>query len=141
MNAYDENGNLLIGVECTIKHPEDFLLVKESLTRMGVAHITATAKTLYQTAHILHSRGKYYICHFKELFALDSRPVLITADDYARRNLITSLLQDWNLITVNDVDIIKVRCSMADVKVLSYRAKQSWELVPKYTLGGNRHGK
>ena len=121
------------GVEVEINDPEKFLLIKESLTRIGVP--SDKKKTLTQTAHILHKRGRYFICHFKELFALDKKDVLIDPDDIARRNLICVLLRDWGLCSVIDVDMMENVASISTLKVLSYRDKNEWELKQKYTLG------
>lgn len=129
----DNENEFNLGVEVTLKKPDDFLLVKESLTRMGVA--VQRTKTLYQTAHILHKRGKYYICHFKELFALDGKPAEICDDDLQRRNLITKLLKDWDLVVVVNPDKIDGSSTASSVKILSYKEKSAWNLVPKYTLG------
>ena len=124
---------LAIGVQIELDHPEDFLLVKESLTRIGVA--SKKSKTLYQTAHILHKRGKYYICHFKELFTLDGKPSTITAEDLERRNLIVSLLNDWELLTILEPSKIESKAPVHSVKILSFKDKNDWVLESKYTLG------
>ena len=124
---------LAIGVQIELDHPEDFLLVKESLTRIGVA--SKKSKTLYQTAHILHKRGKYYICHFKELFTLDGKPSTITTEDIERRNLIVSLLDDWELLTIIEPSAIASKAPVHAVKILSFKDKNEWVLESKYTLG------
>jgi hypothetical protein len=125
-----------IGIQIELERPEDFLLVKESLTRIGIA--LNKTKTLYQTAHILHKRGKYYICHFKELFTLDGKHANITQEDIERRNLIAGLLADWNLIKIKDPSTIKEKAPLNSVKILSFKDKNTWTLVPKYTLGEKR---
>jgi hypothetical protein len=122
-----------IGVQIDLKHPEDFLLVKESLTRIGVA--SKKNKTLYQSAHILHKRGKYYICHFKELFTLDGKPSTISADDIARRNLITSLLSDWGLVMIQDNSLVDEKAPLHSIKIIPFKEKGEWQLESKYSLG------
>lgn len=124
---------LAIGVPIELINPEDFLLVKESLTRIGVA--SKKNKTLYQTAHILHKRGKYYICHFLELFTLDGKPSSIKDEDIERRNLIVSLLHDWGLLTIKDMSKVEKKAPIHSVKILSFKEKGDWQLSSKYTLG------
>lgn len=126
------------GIKIALKDPESFLLVKETLTRLGVA--SNTTKTLYQSAHILHKQGEYYICHFKEMFKLDGKPSDISEEDLSRRNLIAKLLEDWGLIRVLDVEKLAMVSSMSSVKILSFKDKETWQLVAKYTIGnrGNR---
>lgn len=128
---------LNIGVQIELKHPEDFLLVKESLTRIGIA--LNKTKTLYQTAHILHKRGKYYICHFKELFTLDGKPSSISEEDIERRNLIASLLSDWGLVVIKNPSEVEKKLPLHSVKILSFKEKHEWQLVSKYTLGEKRN--
>ncbi len=123
-----------IGIEIEIEKPDSFLLIKESLTRIGIP--SNKNKTLYQTAHILHKRGKYYICHFKELFTLDGKPSDISEDDLERRNLIASLLQDWKLLKI--IDVLGNKSDINSVKILSFKEKDHWQLVSKYTLGDRR---
>jgi hypothetical protein len=124
---------LLVGVKVNLESPDSFLLVKETLTRIGVS--SKKNKTLYQSCHILHKRGEYYIVHFKELFKLDGKPTSISDDDIQRRNLITHLLQDWGLLTVLNQDQIKDKANMNSVKVLAFHEKNDWSLEPKYTIG------
>ena len=126
-------GSTTFGVKIELKDPESFLLVKETLTRIGVA--SNKTKTLYQSAHILHKQGSYYICHFKELFKLDGKPSDISEDDLHRRNLIAKLLSDWNLLTINDLTDVANMASLSSVKVLSFKDKDSWTLTSKYTIG------
>lgn len=128
---------LNIGVQIELKHPDDFLLVKESLTRIGIA--INKSKTLYQTAHILHKRGKYYICHFKELFTLDGKPSTISQEDVERRNLIASLLSDWGLLVIKNPADIEKKLPLHSVKILAFKEKHEWQLVSKYTLGEKRN--
>ena len=123
-------------VEVTLKEPDDFLLVKESLTRVGVP--SRTEKKLFQSCHILHKRGKYYITHFKELFLLDGKVADISQEDIRRRNLIVHLLSDWGLIQVADKEQISEKAPLSSVKVLSFAEKKDYELVAKYTLGKNK---
>ena len=123
---------LKIGVEISLETPEDFLLVKESLTRIGVA--SKRTQTLYQSAHILHKRGKYYICHFKELFTLDGKASTITEEDIARRNLIASLLQDWGLVSIKSTAPL-IKAPQHSIKIIPFKEKGEWELQSKYSLG------
>lgn len=120
-------------VEITLKQPDDFLKIKETLTRIGVA--SKKQKVLYQSAHILHKRGKYYIISFKEAFLLDGRPSDITLDDVARRNRIIALLEDWGLCDVLNPILIANQASMSAIKVVPYKEKSEWQLVQKYQLG------
>lgn len=124
-------------VEVRLATEDDFLKVKETLTRIGVA--SKESKRLCQSCHILHKRGRYYITHFKELFALDGRPTNITQDDLARRNTIVNLLDEWGLVTL--VDQAKSADNVAPlsvIKVLAFSEKDQWELIQKYTIGGRR---
>lgn len=124
-------------VEITLKEEDDFLKVRETLTRIGVS--SRSENKLYQSCHILHKRGKYYIVHFKELFALDGLPTDISETDIGRRNTITSLLEEWELLSI--VDKLKVeepKVSLAQIKIISYNDKSDWELVPKYHIGRKR---
>lgn len=121
-------------LEVRLEHADDFLKVKETLTRIGVA--SRDAKRLYQSCHILHKRGKYYIPHFKELFALDGRPTTITDEDLARRNTIANLLAEWGLVTLVDPGkSAENTMPISMIKVLSFHEKPDWVLVAKYTIG------
>ena len=122
-------------VEVTLKEQDDFLKVRETLTRIGVA--SKKDKTLYQSCHILHKRGQYYVVHFKELFALDGKPTDITDNDLARRNAIVNLLEDWGLLkVVNKEQTQKPEpIFLSQVKILSHKEKGEWQLVPKYNIG------
>ena len=120
-------------VEVTLNEPDDFLKVRETLTRIGVA--SRKEKKLYQSCHILHKQGKYYIVHFKELFALDGKYANITVNDVQRRNRITRLLADWGLITVVKEDAIMDIAPLNQIKVLPYRDKNEWTLEQKYNIG------
>jgi hypothetical protein len=121
-------------VEVHLKEEDDFLKVKETLTRIGVS--SKKDKKLFQSCHILHKRGKYYIVHFKELFSLDGLPTNISDNDIARRNTIVSLLEEWGLLKiVNSENCETPQVSLAQIKILPHREKDEWELVPKYHIG------
>jgi len=120
-------------VEVKLGEPDDFLKVRETLTRIGVA--SRKEKKIYQSCHILHKQGKYYIVHFKELFALDGKQTNITTNDVQRRNRITQLLSDWGLIGVVDSDRIKDLAPLNQIKVLSFKDKGDWTLESKYNIG------
>ena len=123
-------------LEVTIKQPDDFLKVRETLTRIGVA--SRKDKTLFQSCHILHKQGKYYIVHFKELFALDGKHANLTINDVQRRNRIARLLSDWGLISiVNDESILDI-APLNQIKVLSYKDKSDWVLEQKYNIGSKK---
>ena len=120
-------------VEVTLNEPDDFLKVRETLTRIGVA--SRKEKKLYQSCHILHKQGRYYIVHFKELFALDGKHANLTVNDVQRRNRIAHLLSDWGLITVvNDESILDI-APLNQIKVLAYKDKSDWVLEQKYNIG------
>jgi len=123
------------GVEVTLNEPDDFLKVRETLTRIGVA--SKKDKTLYQSCHILHKQGRYAIIHFKELFALDGKPTDLTENDLSRRNAIVKLLQDWGLVKVINESQIQVPepIFISQVKIISHKEKHEWQLVPKYNIG------
>jgi len=122
-------------VEVTLAEKDDFLKVRETLTRIGVA--SKKDRILYQSCHILHKQGKYYIVHFKELFALDGKPTDISDNDLSRRNTIANLLQDWGLITLVDKKSTQTPepIFLSQVKILSHKEKGEWQLVPKYNIG------
>jgi len=120
-------------LEVTISHPDDFLKIRETLTRIGVA--SRKDKILYQSCHILHKQGKYYIVHFKELFALDGKSTDITENDIQRRNSIAKLLADWGLIKVNYPDILSDQAPLSQIKVISFKEKNEWTLQAKYNIG------
>ena len=123
-------------VEVRLKQPDDFLKVRETLTRIGVA--SRSEKKLYQSCHILHKQGHYYIVHFKELFLLDGKGSDFSANDQQRRNRITKLLSDWGLLEiVNNADIEDM-CSMSQIKILPHKEKAEWELIPKYSIGSKK---
>lgn len=120
-------------VEVILNEPDDFLKVRETLTRIGVA--SRKEKKLYQSCHILHKQGRYYVVHFKELFALDGKHANLTVNDVQRRNRITRLLSDWGLITVVNQDSIADIAPLNQIKVLSYKDKGDWILEQKYNIG------
>lgn len=120
-------------VEVALNEPDDFLKVRETLTRIGVA--SRKDKVLYQSCHILHKQGKYYIVHFKELFALDGKRANLSENDVQRRNRIVKLLSDWGLITVSDEVKIEDMAPLNQIKVISYKEKEDWVLETKYNIG------
>ena len=123
-------------VEIFLSEPDDFLKVRETLTRIGVA--SRKEKKIYQSCHILHKQGRYFIVHFKELFALDGKHTNITQNDIQRRNRITKLLCDWNLVQVADEEAIYDIAPLNQIKVLSYKEKGEWILEPKYNIGSRK---
>ena len=120
-------------IEVTLNEPDDFLKVRETLTRIGVA--SRKEKKIYQSCHILHKQGRYYIVHFKELFALDGKTANLTQNDVQRRNRITQLLSDWGLITIVNDETITDIAPLNQIKVLAYKEKGEWELESKYNIG------
>ena len=120
-------------LEVTLKEPDDFLKVRETLSRIGVA--SRKEKKLYQSCHILHKQGKYYIVHFKELFALDGKHANLTINDVQRRNRIINLLSDWGLISILKPESISDVAPLNQIKVLSYKDKGDWTLETKYNIG------
>ena len=118
-------------LEVTLKEPDDFLKVRETLSRIGVA--SRKERTLYQSCHILHKQGRYFVTHFKELFALDGKQTSIASNDIARRNTIANLLQDWGL--VNIVGELGETAPLSQIKVLSYKEKNEWTLETRYSIG------
>ena len=119
-------------LEVALKEPDDFLKVRETLTRIGVA--SRKDRKLYQSCHILHKKGKYYIVHFKELFALDGKPANITKNDIERRNRIAKLLFDWGLVDFEAEGLVDI-APLNQIKVLSYKDKSEWTLESKYNIG------
>ena len=120
-------------VEVTLRQPDDFLKVRETLTRIGVA--SRKEKKLFQSCHILHKKGKYYIVHFKELFALDGKHSNLTTNDVQRRNRITKLLSDWGLVVMVDENRVEDIAPLNQIKVISFRDKKEWILESKYNIG------
>lgn len=127
-----------VGIEIQLAKPDDFLKIKETLTRIGVS--SSKSKILYQSCHILHKRGRYAILHFKELFKLDGKASNIDEADIARRNTIARLLEEWKLLTIIEKD--KASTPLApinQIKIISYKEKDEWELIQKYTIGGHKN--
>jgi hypothetical protein len=120
-------------IEVQLNEPDDFLKVRETLTRIGVA--SRKEKKLYQSCHILHKQGRYYIVHFKELFALDGKHANLTSNDVQRRNRITQLLSDWGLIEVVKADSVADIAPLNQIKVLAFKEKDEWTLETKYNIG------
>ena len=120
-------------LEITLAQPDDFLKVRETLSRVGVA--SRKDKILYQSCHILHKQGKYYIVHFKELFALDGKDSTITENDIERRNTIAGLLQDWSLLAIVKNEEAEKKAPLSQIKVLAFKEKSEWDLQAKYNIG------
>ena len=120
-------------VEVGLKEPDDFLKVRETLTRIGVA--SRKEKKLYQSCHILHKQGRYYIVHFKELFALDGKKANLSTNDVQRRNRIVQLLSDWGLVSIASKEVIADVAPLSQIKVLAYKEKGDWTLESKYNIG------
>jgi hypothetical protein len=125
-------------VEVTLTQPDDFLKVRETLTRIGVA--SKKDQTLFQSCHILHKQGKYYIVHFKELFALDGKPTDLSENDLSRRNAIAILLEDWGLIKIVNAPQVQQPepIYISQIKILSHKEKNDWQLIPKYNIGSKK---
>ena len=124
-------------IECTLEEPDDFLKVRETLTRIGVA--SRKDKILYQSCHILHKQGRYFIVHFKELFALDGKPTNFSENDQARRNTIANLLAEWGLIKlINPEEISELVVPLNQLKILAFKEKELWELTAKYNIGSKK---
>ena len=123
-------------VEVILGEPDDFLKVRETLTRIGVA--SRKEKKIYQSCHILHKQGRYYLVHFKELFALDGKHANLTVNDIQRRNRIVQLLADWGLVEIVNVDLIQDIAPLNQIKVLSYKDKGEWILETKYNIGSKK---
>ena len=124
-------------VECTLKEPDDFLKIRETLTRIGVA--SRKDKTLFQSCHIFHKQGRYFIVHFKELFALDGKPTNFSENDQARRNTIANLLSEWGLIVLVDSEkTAELTVPLNQLKILAYKEKEEWTLTAKYNIGSKR---
>ena len=123
-------------LEITLNEPDDFLKVRETLTRIGVA--SRKDNKLFQSCHILHKQGRYFIVHFKELFLLDGKPTNLVENDVQRRNTIATLLADWGLVTILNPEAAKDIAPLRQVKVISYKDKHMWELCPKYNIGNSQ---
>jgi|TARA_R100000005_G_C5002781_1_gene210609 hypothetical protein len=120
-------------LEVVLNEPDDFLKVRETLTRIGVA--SRKDKKLYQSCHILHKQGRYFIVHFKELFLLDGKKSNLEVNDVARRNTIAQLMSDWGLLTVENKEKMKPLAPLRQIKIISFKEKNEWELCPKYNIG------
>ena len=120
-------------LEISLNEPDDFLKVRETLTRIGVA--SRKDKKLFQSCHILHKQGRYFIVHFKELFLLDGKKSNLEENDIARRNTIAQLMSDWGLISIETPDKIKPMAPMRQIKIIPFKEKNEWELCPKYNIG------
>ena len=120
-------------LEVTLSEPDDFLKVRETLTRIGVA--SRKEKKLFQSCHILHKQGRYFVTHFKELFLLDGKKSNLEVSDLERRNTIATLLSDWGLITLVDASQAADKAPLRQIKIVSFKEKSEWELCPKYNIG------
>ena len=138
MNELDNNWHPENMLEVQLKEPDDFLKVRETLTRIGVA--SRKDKKLFQSCHILHKQGRYFIVHFKELFLLDGKPSNLLENDLQRRNTIATLLADWGLITISNTQLVKDIAPLRQIKVIPFKEKNQWELCPKYNIGNSNNG-
>ena len=120
-------------LEVTLNEPDDFLKVRETLTRIGVA--SRKDKKLYQSCHILHKQGRYFIVHFKELFLLDGKKSNLEENDVTRRNTVATLISDWGLIDIVNKDQMEMIAPLRQIKIISFKEKNEWELCPKYNIG------
>ena len=130
-NIIEWNPNNML--EVTLNEPDDFLKVRETLTRIGVA--SRKANKLYQSCHILHKQGRYFIVHFKELFLLDGKKSNLEENDVARRNTIATLMSDWGLLSIDNKDKLQPIAPLRQIKIISFKDKDQWELCPKYNIG------
>ena len=133
MNELDNTWHPEKMLEVQLKEPDDFLKVRETLTRIGVA--SRKDKKLFQSCHILHKQGRYFIVHFKELFALDGKFANFSENDLERRNTIASLLDDWGLVTILNKEDIQNKAPLSQIKVLAFKEKDEWDLQAKYNIG------
>ena len=131
MNELDNSWHPEQMLEVQLKEPDDFLKVRETLSRIGVA--SRKDRKLYQSCHILHKQGRYYITHFKELFALDGKVVNLSENDIARRNTIANLLKEWGLVDI--IGAMESLAPLSQIKVLSFKEKNEWQLETKYNIG------
>ena len=120
-------------LEVSLNEPDDFLKVRETLTRIGVA--SRKEKKLFQSCHILHKQGRYFIVHFKELFLLDGKKANLEENDVARRNTITTLMSDWGLVEIQNNEEAKPLAPLRQIKIIPFKEKDQWELCPKYNIG------
>ena len=137
----EENNNIVEWtpasmLEITLNEPDDFLKVRETLTRIGVA--SRKDKKLFQSCHILHKQGRYFIVHFKELFLLDGKKSNLEENDIARRNTIAQLMSDWGLISIESSLKVETLAPMRQIKIIPYKEKNDWELCPKYNIGNKK---
>ena len=137
----EENNNIVEWtpasmLEITLNEPDDFLKVRETLTRIGVA--SRKDKKLFQSCHILHKQGRYFIVHFKELFLLDGKKSNLEENDLARRNTIAQLMSDWGLISIESSLKVESLAPMRQIKIIPYKEKNNWELCPKYNIGNKK---
>ena len=130
-NIVEWNPNNML--EVTLNEPDDFLKIRETLTRIGVA--SRKDNKLYQSCHILHKQGRYFIVHFKELFLLDGKKSNLEENDVARRNTIATLMSDWGLLTVENKEQLQPIAPLRQIKIISFKDKDQWELCPKYNIG------
>ena len=130
-NIIEWNPNNML--EVTLNEPDDFLKVRETLTRIGVA--SRKENKLYQSCHILHKQGRYFIVHFKELFLLDGKKSNLEENDVARRNTIATLMSDWGLLSIDNKDKLQPIAPLRQIKIISFKDKDQWELCPKYNIG------
>ena len=133
MNELDNSWHPEKMLEVQLKEPDDFLKVRETLTRIGVA--SRKDKKLFQSCHILHKQGRYFIVHFKELFALDGKFANFSENDIERRNTIAQLLSDWGLITILNKENAEIKAPLSQIKVLAFKDKSDWDLQAKYNIG------
>lgn len=133
----EENHKSEFGIEISLKEPDSFLIVKETLTRMGLA--SKKSNTLYQTAHILHKSGRYFIVHFKELFLLDHKEADISEDDFRRRNTIAKLLDQWKLCKVLNKNELEFLVPFEEIKIVPHKEKKDWSLITKYQIGSKKN--
>ena len=133
MNELDNSWHPEKMLEVQLKEPDDFLKVRETLTRIGVA--STKDKKLFQSCHILHKQGRYFIVHFKELFALDGKEANLTENDIERRNTIAQLLGDWGLIAIINTTVAEKKAPLSQIKVLAFKEKGEWDLQAKYNIG------
>ena len=140
----NENNNIEVQwtpasmLEITLNEPDDFLKIRETLTRIGVA--SRKDQKLYQSCHILHKQGRYFIVHFKELFLLDGKPSNLMLNDIQRRNTIATLLADWGLVTFVTAEQAKDIAPLRQIKVIPFKEKSQWQLCPKYNIGNSNNG-
>ena len=123
-------------LEVTLNEPDDFLKVRETLTRIGVA--SRKDNKLYQSCHILHKQGRYFIVHFKELFLLDGKKSNLEENDLARRNTIATLISDWGLVSIDNKETVHPLAPLRQIKIIPFKEKNNWELCPKYNIGNVR---